>query len=110
MVATVHIHILELHRGLDRAPVNMAALPAQLLLLLCGNLAPLPKRRPMMSARPSPPHMSATTCISVSHGMAHINIMHMKLVADAQLITCNVPAVSRPSPGNRRATRASTPA
>lgn len=72
MDAIVHIHI----QGLQRAPVNMAALPAQLLLLLCGNLAPLPKRRPMMSARPSPPHMSATTCISVSHGVIHSNVMH----------------------------------
>jgi len=38
----------------------MAAEPAQLLLPLWGSLTD-PKRRPTMSARPSPPHMSAIT-------------------------------------------------
>lgn len=41
-------------------PASMAKEPAQLLLLLCGSLIE-PKRRPTMSARPSPPHMSEMT-------------------------------------------------
>ena len=39
-------------------PRNIAALPAQLLLLLYGSLA-LPSLLPTMSASPSPPHIMA---------------------------------------------------
>jgi hypothetical protein len=35
----------------------MAALPAQLLAGFQGSLLPAPRRRPTMSARPSPPHI-----------------------------------------------------
>ncbi len=49
----------------DALPANMAKLPAQLLFRLCGSGLPFPKRRPTMSAMPSPPHMSATATIPV---------------------------------------------
>ena len=41
-------------------PVHIAKLPAQLLALLNGSLA-VPYLLPMISARPSPPHISDNT-------------------------------------------------
>lgn len=44
-------------RACTHAPTNMAALPAQLLPRFQGSGLVAPRRRPTMSARPSPPHL-----------------------------------------------------
>ena len=60
----------------------MAALPGQLLAGFQGRRAELPQRRPTMSAKPSPPHMSemATrpTCT------AHLQNLHIGARANPQ--------------------------
>ncbi len=68
---------IPLHKGgapSGHPPRNMAPEPAQDLEAFQGSLWVLPRRRPTMSAKPSPPHMSEKTATPTGDSLQYTNV------------------------------------
>jgi len=62
------------HRAMLRPNTNMAEVPAQDFSGFQGNGFVWPKRRPMMSARPSPPHIKEVTTKPTGEPLQYIAV------------------------------------